>query len=68
MRSSTAPKFSVALAFATWVVFAAVGHAQAQTMGSPERYRANAVNLDLGAQGLIDIRVERWSTDADRAS
>lgn len=38
----------------------------AQTMGSPERYRANAVNLEAGRQGLIDITVDRWSTSAQR--
>ena len=52
------------LAWAAFATFSVLGHAQ--TMGSPERYRANAVNLDVGAQGPIDITVERWSTDAER--
>jgi len=64
MTTTNARKCSVVLAFAAFATFAALG--RAQTMGSPERYRANAVNLDVGAQGPIDITVERWSTGADR--
>src|SRR5215470_10447491 len=64
MTTNGARKFFVVLSFAAFATFAALGHAQ--TMGSPERYHANAVNLDVGAQGPIDITVERWSTDADR--
>jgi hypothetical protein len=40
--------------------------AQAQTNGTPERYVANAVNMNRGAAGTIEIAVNRWSTDADR--
>jgi len=40
--------------------------AHAQTMGTPERFLANAVNMDRGAAGTIEIVVNRWSTDADR--
>src|SRR4029453_18506546 len=57
-------KYSVVLAFAAFATFSVLGYAQ--TMGWPERYRANAVNLDIGAQGAIDITVERWSTPAQR--
>ena len=64
MAAINARKFSVALAFAAFVTFSVLSHAQ--TMGWPERYRANAVNLDIGAQGAIDITVERWSTPAQR--
>jgi len=39
---------------------------QAQTMGSPERYTANAINMNRGAAGMIEIVVNRWSTDAQR--
>jgi hypothetical protein len=35
----------------------------AQTMGTPERYSANAINMDRGAAGTIDLVVNRWSTD-----
>ena len=40
--------------------------ASAQTMGSPERYTANAINMDAGTAGTIDITVDRWSTDKQR--
>ena len=38
----------------------------AQTMGSPERYSAAAMNLNNGRAGNIDITVNRWSTDKQR--
>ena len=38
----------------------------AQTMGTPERYIANAVDLNRGAAGTIEIAVDRWSSDKDR--
>jgi hypothetical protein len=40
--------------------------ASAQTMGAPERYTANAVNMDTGGAGTIDITVDRWSSDKQR--
>jgi len=40
--------------------------AGAQTMGSPERYTAMAVNMNRGGAGSVEIVVNRWSTDADR--
>jgi hypothetical protein len=40
--------------------------ASAQTMGSPERYTANAINMNVSASGPIEIVVDRWSSDADR--
>src|SRR5262245_12366711 len=64
MTTTDARKFSVVVAFAVFATFAALG--RAETLGSPERYRANAVNLDAGAQGPIEITVERWSTDGER--
>jgi hypothetical protein len=64
MTAINARKYSVVLAFAAFATFSVLG--RAQTMGSPERYRANAVNLAVGAQGSIEITVERWSTDAER--
>jgi len=64
MNAMKVRKYSLALAIAALAAFSALGHAQ--TTGSPERYRANAVNMDAGAQGTIDITVERWSTDAER--
>jgi hypothetical protein len=38
----------------------------AQTMGTPERFNANAVNMNRGASGNIEIVVNRWSSDKDR--
>jgi len=38
----------------------------AQTMGSPERYSAAAININNGRAGTIDITVNRWSTDKQR--
>jgi hypothetical protein len=38
----------------------------AQTMGTPERYTATAMNLNNGRAGTIDITVNRWSTDKQR--
>ena len=38
----------------------------AQTMGTPERYTANAINMNRGAAGTIELVVNRWSTDAQR--
>jgi hypothetical protein len=64
MTLSYARRVSLALTVTVLVGFGVLG--RAQTMGSPERYRANAVNLDVGAQGPIDITIERWSTDAER--
>lgn len=40
--------------------------ASAQTMGSPERYTASAININNGEAGNIDITVNRWSTDTQR--
>src|ERR1051325_7349630 len=40
--------------------------AHAQTNGTGARYLANAVNMNRGAAGNIEIVVERWSSEADR--
>lgn len=54
--------FAIAVCSAV-VLFPAL---HAQTMGSPERYVANAINMNRGAAGTIEIVVNRWSTDAQR--
>jgi hypothetical protein len=36
----------------------------AQTMGTPERYTAAAINMNRGAAGTIELVVNRWSTDS----
>jgi len=38
----------------------------AQTIGTPERYSASAININNGQAGNIDITVNRWSTDQQR--
>ncbi|MCU1385108.1 MAG: hypothetical protein JWL71_3805 [Acidobacteria bacterium] len=55
--------------FATAIVSAALltlAAASAQTMGTPERFTATAMNINNGQAGTIDITVNRWSTDAQR--
>jgi len=37
----------------------------AQTHGEPERFRATAMNLDGGGASVIDIVINRWSTDRE---
>lgn len=37
-----------------------------QTLGTPERFTAAAINTNRGAAGNIDIQVDRWSSDAER--
>jgi hypothetical protein len=56
--SIAAPGVTIALALSI------VSHAQ--TLGTPERYTANAINMNRGASGTIEIAVDRWSTDAQR--
>jgi len=53
-------------AAATFVATALAVSANAQTMGTPERYIANAVDMNRGAAGTIEIAVDRWSSDKDR--
>jgi hypothetical protein len=38
----------------------------AQTLGTPERFTAAAINTNRGAAGNIEIQVDRWSSDAER--
>jgi hypothetical protein len=40
--------------------------ASAQTMGTPEKFTASAININNGQAGNIDITVNRWSTDKQR--
>lgn len=55
---SSALSFAAALAFSIF--------ASAQTMGTPEKFTAAAINMNNGRAGNIDITVNRWSTDAQR--
>ena len=56
-----------------YAMFAAVSSAalfalaaSAQTMGTPERYTASAININNGRADNIDITVNRWSTEKQR--
>lgn len=40
--------------------------ASAQTLGTPERFTASAINTNNASVGIIDISVQRWSTDKER--
>ena len=42
--------------------------ASAQTNGQPERFSANAINMNRGAAGNVEIVVNRWSTDQQRTT
>ena len=55
---------SLGLAFAGVAVISITS--SAQTMGTPERYTAAAINMNRGAAGNVEIAVNRWSTDKDR--
>jgi hypothetical protein len=47
---------------AIWVTAGAF----AQTIGTPERFTASAIDINSGRAGNIDITVERWSSEAQR--
>ena len=42
--------------------------ADAPTVKDPMRFSAFAVSLPAGASGVVEIAVERWTTDAERQS
>ena len=47
-------------------VAGAAAASQAQTNGQPEHFTAMAVNMNAGRSGVVEIGVDRWSSDADR--
>jgi hypothetical protein len=55
---------TVAAGLAVAVTLSLVAHAQ--TMGTPERFTANAVKMNRGAAGQIEMVVNKWSSDAER--
>jgi hypothetical protein len=59
-------RFAFAMAVVCSAAAAPSRALHAQTMGSPERYTANAINMNRGAAGPIEIVVNRWSTDGQR--
>jgi hypothetical protein len=54
------------LAIAGGSVVLLCGVVAAQTIGTPERYTATAINTNRASMGPIDIAVTRWSTDQQR--
>jgi len=52
------------MAFSSAVLLSLV--ASAQTLGTPERFTASAINTNNATAGNIDITVTRWSTDKER--
>jgi hypothetical protein len=54
----------------SWLVAAMVAVAApaipAQTLDPPIRFLANAVDMNRGAAGPVEIVVDRWSTEAER--
>src|SRR5476651_361691 len=58
----TLTALAAAVSSAALLTFAA----SAQTMGTPERYTASAMDINTGSAGNIDITVDRWSTDTQR--
>ena len=59
----------ISIALAGLVLVAVDGRLHAQTAGAPIRLSAWAVNLSniaTGANAVMDIRVDRWSTDGER--
>jgi hypothetical protein len=63
MRVQRRPFLAVVVSCA---VAGAAAAAQAQTNGQPERFTAMAVNMNAGRSGIVEIGVDRWSSDADR--
>jgi len=61
---ATAALFVLTTAALTLAAYAATG----QTNGQPERFTASAINMNRGAAGNVEIVVNRWSTDAQRAT
>src|SRR5689334_2922383 len=63
----TAALSLVATTVLSFVVFAhAATPVEGQTNGQPERFIANAINMNRGAAGNVEIVVNRWSTDSQR--
>src|SRR6266566_8667524 len=56
----------VRLAISLACLAAAAVVVSAQTLGTPERFTAAAMNTNRGAAGNVDIQVDRWSSDAER--
>jgi hypothetical protein len=62
----TRPLRTAALALLATAALSPV--ALAQTNGEPERFTANAIDMNRGAAGNVEIVVNRWSTDTQRSA
>ena len=58
----------ITLMFAFTLVFSLTRSVSTQTMGQPEEFSANAVDINHGRAGAIQINVDRWSTQPERAN
>lgn len=56
----TTPAISLGIALCALSVATA---AEGQTNGSPERFTATAINMNRGSAGIVEIAVNRWSTE-----
>ena len=54
--------------FLVWTVVSSGGNVYTQTLGEPEHFSANAIDINTGRTGLIEIQVNRWSTNAERTA
>ena len=54
--------------FLAWTVVSSGGNVHAQTHGEAEHFTANAIDINTGQTGLVEIQVNRWSTEAERAA
>lgn len=58
------PIIRLTISLASLAVAAVV--VRAQTLGTPERFTAAAMNTSRGTAGNVDMQVDRWSSDAER--
>jgi hypothetical protein len=58
----------ITVVFAFTLVISLTRSVSTQTMGQPEQFSANAVDINHGRAGAIQINVDRWSTQAERAT
>jgi hypothetical protein len=54
--------------FLVWTAVSSGGNIHAQTLGEAEHFTANAMDINTGQTGLIEIQVNRWSTNAERTA
>jgi hypothetical protein len=54
-----------------WIAAAALtlaaGAARAQNLDAPVRFLSNAVNMNAGRAGTVEIVIDRWSNDAEQS-